>query len=91
MERSHLTVAMKLVGLVKPLMLFMILAVVLGVCGHLAAIVITVFASVAMVNLFDSSLGLAFSTALFAIGMLPLCRAAFAECEHLVTHYIALM
>ena len=44
MKRSGLTVMTRLVGLVKPLTLYMILAIIMGLAGHLCASLITVFA-----------------------------------------------
>ena len=41
-KRSNLTVMMRLIGLVKPLTGYMILAVLLGIIGFLCAIFITI-------------------------------------------------
>ncbi|MCQ5105874.1 hypothetical protein, partial [Eggerthella lenta] len=50
-RRSHLSVMLRLVGLVRPLAPWMALAVVLGVLGFGAAIFLTVFGVYALVDL----------------------------------------
>ena len=49
-KRSNLTVMMRLIGLVKPLTGYMILAVLLGVVGFLCAIFITIFGGWALLD-----------------------------------------
>ena len=55
----------RLVGLVKPLTLYMILAIIMGLAGHLCASLITVFGGFAILNLLGldgtMSLGLIFT------------------------------
>lgn len=43
MKRSGFTVMRKLIGLVKPLTAYMILAIAMGLIGHLCAAFLTVF------------------------------------------------
>ena len=50
-QRSGMKVMMKLVGLVKPLTSYMILAIVMGLIGHLMATMITVFGVYALLHL----------------------------------------
>ena len=49
-KRSNLTVMMRLIGLVKPLTGYMILAVLLGIIGFLCAIFITIFGGWALLD-----------------------------------------
>lgn len=49
-RRSGLKVMMGLIGLVKPLAGFMVLAVCMGLIGHLCASFITVFGGYAVLN-----------------------------------------
>ena len=50
MQRSGFNIMTRLVGLVKPLTGYMILAVTMGVIGHLCASFITVFGGYAILN-----------------------------------------
>lgn len=50
MKRSGLQVMMKLIGLVKPLSGYMLLAILMGFAGHLCATMITVFGGYALLE-----------------------------------------
>ena len=71
MKRSGLTVMTRLVGLVKPLTLYMILAIIMGLAGNLCASLITVFGGFAILNL----LGL---DGTMSLGLIFTCRLLFA-------------
>ena len=43
MKRSGFKVMMRLIGLVKPLSVYVVLAIIMGLIGHLSAALITVF------------------------------------------------
>ena len=53
MKRSGLQIMARLVGLVKPLMLYMILAITMGLIGHLCAAFITVFGGYGILNVLN--------------------------------------
>lgn len=53
-KRSGFKVMMKLIGLVKPLTGYMILAILMGLVGHLCATFITVFGGYAVLNILQS-------------------------------------
>lgn len=53
-KRSGFKVMMKLIGLVKPLTGYMILAILMGLAGHLCATFITVFGGYAVLNILQS-------------------------------------
>ena len=59
-RRSGFSVMARLIGLVKPLTGFMVLAVAMGLAGHLCASFITVFGGYAVLGLlgFDAPMGL---------------------------------
>lgn len=89
MRRSKLTVMMRLTGLVKPLMGYMILAVVMGVIGHLCAAFITVFGGYAVLRVLrpDRSFG---PGVLFAgILAFALVRGFLRYAEQACNHFIA--
>ena len=47
-KRSNLNIMLRLIGLVKPLTGFMILAILMGLIGHLCASFITIFGGYAV-------------------------------------------
>lgn len=88
-KRSGFKVMMRLAGLVKPLAGFMIIAVLMGLIGHLCATFITVFGGYAILDIlkFDTpfSLGIIFaSVCIFAI-----VRGLLRYAEQACNHYIA--
>lgn len=88
--RSNLGVMARLIVLVRPLSGFMILAILQGVLGHLAATFITVLGAygiLAALGLLDLSTGM---TIFFVIiALLGVLRGAFRYGEQLCNHYIA--
>lgn len=89
MKRSGFTVMRKLIGLVKPLTAYMILAIAMGLIGHLCAAFLTVFGGYAVLNVlgFETSLNL---TVLFAsMAEFALLRAALRYGEQACNHFIA--
>ena len=79
----------RLIGLVKPLVGFMVLAVAMGLAGHLCASSITIFGSYAVLGLlgFDTPLGL---KAMFAsVVLFAVLRAALRYAEQSCNHFIA--
>ena len=79
----------RLVGLVKPLTLYMILAIIMGLAGHLCASLITVFGGFAILNLLGldgtMSLGLIFTCLL----LFALARGILRYAEQACNHFIA--
>ena len=71
MKRSGFNIMARLIGLVRPLTGYMILAVAMGVIGHLCASFITIFGGYAMLQVLhpEWSLNLRF---LFAVLLLSL-------------------
>jgi len=83
MRRSGIKVMMKLVGLVKPLAGYMILAILLGSVGNLTAAVIPIFGAWGILN--PGSIKLVV-TVLLVCGI---SRGIFRYGEQLCNHYIA--
>ena len=79
----------RLIGLVKPLAGFMVLAVAMGLAGHLCASFITIFGGYAVLGLlgFDTPLGL---KAMFAsVVLFAVLRAVLRYAEQSCNHFIA--
>ena len=87
-RRSALTIMLRLVGLVRPLAGFMILAILMGVLGNLVATFISIFGAYALL----SAMGFASSSPMVLLfgGMLlfalvrGLLRYAEQECNHFI-------
>ena len=87
-KRSGFVVMARLIGLVRPLMGFMVMAVVMGLAGHLCASFITIFGGYAVLGLlgFDTPLGLKaifVSVVLFAV-LRAILRYAEQSCNHFI-------
>lgn len=86
---SHLTVMLGLVKMVKPLLGWMLLAVVLGVLGFGAAIFLTVFGMYALVDVAGFSSGVEFAPALVLVAVCGLVRGPLRYGEQMCNHYLA--
>ena len=88
-KRSNLTVMMRLIGLVKPLTGYMILAVLLGIIGFLCAIFITIFGGWALLDAMHMESPVPM-TAAFAIAIsIAVVRGFLRYGEQACNHYIA--
>lgn len=86
MRRSGFTIMCRLVGLVKPLTGYMILAVAMGLIGHLCAAFITVFGGYAVLNILKGQE----LTFLFAsVLVFALARGFLRYAEQSCNHFIA--
>ena len=88
-RRSGLAVMGKLIGLVKPLTEYMVLAIAMGLIGHLCAAFITIFGGYAVLHVlgFKTPLGL---RALFAsVAVMAVLRAGLRYGEQACNHFIA--
>lgn len=88
-RRSGFAVMSRLIGLVKPLTGYMILAITMGLIGHLCASFITIFGGYAVLNVLgmETPLGLA---AMFAgVAVFALLRAVLRYGEQACNHFIA--
>lgn len=88
-RRSGLTVMARLIGLVKPLTGFMVLAIAMGLVGNLCASFITIFGGYAVLNLlnFDTPLSLGWLFA--AVLIFALIRGVLRYAEQSCNHFIA--
>ena len=88
MKRSGLNVMARLIGLVKPMLGFMLLAIAMGLLGNLCATFITVFGGCAILNVlhpeWSMSLGWVFATALLFALVRGFLRYAEQSCNHFI-------
>ena len=89
MKRSGFVVMKRLIGLVKPLTGFMVLAILMGVLGNLFASGITIFGGYLIVKVLDFPVALSFGW-LFAILLIfALLRGILRYAEQACNHFIA--
>ncbi|MDK2942570.1 MAG: ATP-binding cassette, subfamily bacterial, partial [Acetobacterium sp.] len=88
-KRSDFKIAFKLLFLVKPLLFFMLLAVILGIAGHLIASFITIMGGYAIAALLQFPVFVSVTTALLLAGFFAGIRGFFRYGEQLCNHYIA--
>ncbi len=89
MKRSHFRVMARLIGLVKPLTGYMLLAITMGLIGHLCAAFITIFGGYALLDVLGYS-GLTGTGAAFACMIaFAAVRAGFRYGEQACNHFIA--
>lgn len=88
MKRSGFSIMARLLGLVKPLTGYMILAITMGVVGHLCASFITVFGGYAVLHVlhpeWSMKLGMLFGAVLFFALIRGFLRYAEQACNHFI-------
>ena len=87
-KRSNFAVCRNLIGLVKPLIGYMALAVLLGLAGHLCAAFITILGGYAILSLLDL-VSLSVGAAFLCAGIFALLRGILRYGEQSCNHYIA--
>ena len=85
MKRSGFKIMARLIGLVKPLSGYMILAITMGLIGHLCAAFITVFGGYAIVNVLTGQpMGMLFASVLLFALVRGFLRYAEQSCNHFI-------
>lgn len=88
MKRSGLNVMARLIGLVRPMLGFMLLAIAMGLLGNLCATFITVFGGYAILNVlhpeWSMSLGWVFAAVLLFALVRGFLRYADQSCNHFI-------
>lgn len=79
----------RLIGLVKPLTGFMILAILMGIIGNLCATLITVFGGYAILDLLKFSVPVSMAAAFICILIFALFRGILRYAEQACNHFIA--
>ena len=88
-RRSGFTVMMRLIGLVKPLTGVMVLAIVMGLIGHLCAAFITIFGGYAVLDLLRFDVPFSLTTIFIAVLVFALARGVLRYAEQACNHFIA--
>nr|WP_308625530.1 ABC transporter ATP-binding protein [uncultured Eisenbergiella sp.] len=88
-KRSNAAVCGRLIGLVKPLTGYMLLAVLMGLLGHLCAAFITVFGGYALLKLLSFPVPAALGTLFVSVGIFAVLRAFLRYGEQSCNHFIA--
>lgn len=80
---------MRLIGLVKPLTGFMILAIFMGLIGHLSATFITVFGGYAVAEILQIETPFTLTFIFISVGVFALVRGLLRYAEQACNHFIA--
>ena len=86
-KRSNLSVMARLIGLVKPLTGYMLLAILMGLCGHICAGLITILGGYAVMKVLGYSLPalpVLFTAAVIAAVLRGLLRYGEQSCNHFI-------
>lgn len=89
MKRSGLNVMARLIGLVKPMLGFMLLAIAMGLLGNLCATFITVFGSYAILNVLYPEWSMSLGWLFAAVLLFALVRGFLRYAEQSCNHFIA--
>lgn len=89
MKRNGFQVMARLIGLVKPLTGFMILAIVMGLIGHLCAALITVFGGFALLNILGLDRSMSLTGIFLSLILFALARGVLRYAEQSCNHFIA--
>lgn len=88
-RRSGLNIMLRLVGLVKPLARYMLVAIVMGIAGHLAAASITILGAYAVLCALGLNVPFSIGSMFVAVCVLALLRGVLRYAEQACNHYIA--
>lgn len=88
-RRSGFEVMARLIGLVKPLVGFMALAILMGLAGHLCAAFITVFGGYAVLSVLGFGAPLGLMALFLCMGAFALLRGILRYAEQACNHFIA--
>ena len=89
MKRSGFKIMSRLIGLVKPLSGYMILAIVMGLIGHLCAAFITVFGGYAILHVLHPEWSMSIGVLFGAVLIFALVRGFLRYAEQTCNHFIA--
>ena len=89
MNRSGFNIMARLIGLVKPLTGYMILAILMGLIGHLCAAFITIFGGFAVLNVLGLDTNLSLTVLFACLIVFALARGFLRYAEQSCNHFIA--
>lgn len=88
-KRSNLEIMAKLIGMVRPLLGYMLLAITLGLIGHLLASFITIFAGYAALKVWGFPIAHSFAFFFVCMVVFAIARGFARYMEQSCNHYIA--
>ena len=89
MKRSGLNVMVRLIGLVRPMLGFMLLAIAMGLLGNLCATFITVFGGYAILYVLHPEWSMSLGWVFAAVLLFALARGFLRYAEQSCNHFIA--
>ena len=89
MKRSGFRVMLRLIGLVKPLTSYMMLAIIMGVIGHLTASLITIFGGYAVAEVIGVETPFTLNLLFVSVIVFALMRGVLRYAEQASNHFIA--
>lgn len=88
-KRSNFAIMARLIGLVKPLTGFMLLAILMGLIGHLCAAFITILGGYAVLDALGCAVPVSMTAAFICAGVFALLRGLLRYAEQACNHFIA--
>lgn len=88
-KRNGFQVMIRLIGLVKPLTGYMLLAIFMGLIGHLCAAFITIFGGYAVLNLLNFEVPVSLTVTFILVCIFALVRGLLRYAEQACNHFIA--
>ena len=88
-KRNGFKVMISLIGLVKPLAGYMLLAIFMGLIGHLCASFITIFGGYAVLNLLNFDVPVSLKAVFICVCIFALVRGLLRYAEQSCNHFIA--
>lgn len=88
-KRSGFIVMARLIGLVKPLTVYMMLAILMGLIGHLCAAFITIFGGYAVLNVLNLDTPFGITVIFISVCVFALLRGVLRYAEQACNHFIA--
>ena len=89
MKRSGFQIMARLIGLVKPLTGYMVLAILMGLIGHLCAAFITIFGGYAILSVLHPEWSMGLGALFGAVLVFALARGFLRYAEQSCNHFIA--
>lgn len=88
-KRSKITIIFRLITLIKPLIFFMLAAILMGLAGHIFASFITILGSYAVIHYLNLDINVALSLIFTLIITFAILRGIFRYLEQACNHFIA--
>ncbi len=89
MKRSNFKIMARLITLVKPLALYMVLAIIMGLVGHICASFITIFGAFATAKVLGFSTAISFGAITACLLIFAAVRGLLRYAEQSCNHFIA--